>query len=191
MFRTWQRAKSFHCPPYWNWRGVSIKGSIWTLVRIQSATRGVGFLCGDHTVEQGWGDLSIWPKGTPDVSGWAQRHFRNGRTGLPPVAPQNSLSDDQSSNHREQIFSGSQKFDTWKEDWQIPPSHWTGPYQDGKRGPTTVPLWKQHVGMLIFLLCPGTLRRDRWADFPVKCQLPAGGDKLAVGRPNGFLSKIS
>lgn len=40
---------------------------------------------------------------------------------FPPVAPLNSLSDDESSNHREQIFSGSQKFDTWKQDWQIHP----------------------------------------------------------------------
>lgn len=60
------------------------------------------------------GDLSILSKGTPDASCWVWGHLGNGKTGLPPLAPLNSVSDNKSSNHREQMFSGSQKSDTWK-----------------------------------------------------------------------------
>ena len=86
-----------------------------TCQKSESATSKASFLYGDHGIRP------LHPsKGTPDVSCWAWGHLGNGRTGLPPLAPHNTLSEDESSNHREQIFSGSQKSDAWKtkEGWQ-------------------------------------------------------------------------
>lgn len=66
-----------------------------------------------------------WPlsdlKELPIISCWVKGRLGKGRTGFLPVAPLNSLPEDKSPNHREQIFSGSQKSDTWKQDWQIHP----------------------------------------------------------------------
>lgn len=132
MFRTWQRAKNAPSPSLVKLEKCQYQRQHLNTRQNSVGNPRVGFLCGDHTVERGWGDLSIWSKGTPDVSGWAQGRLRNGRTGLPPVAPLNSLSDDQSSSHREQIFSGSQKFETWKEDRQIPPLIEVAHYRMGR-----------------------------------------------------------
>lgn len=109
----------------------------------ESVTSKVGFLYGDHTIKQCWGDLSILSKGTPDVSCWAWGHLGNGRTGLPPLAARNPLSDDESSNHREQIFSGSQKSDTWKRkaDKHTLRLNWPRQGWDKSRA-QLLPLWK-------------------------------------------------
>lgn len=116
----------------------------------ESGASKAGCLCGDHTIKQPWGDLAVGSKGTPDVSCWAGGHFGNGRNGLPPLAPLNSLSAGKSSNHREHIFSGSQKSDTWKkkaDKYILGLNQSMRGWDEGSA--QLLLLWKHHVGMLI------------------------------------------